>query len=337
MTATKAAKPEQVTNAAILGVRGERKHNCFMPSTNSTSGRSRAQESTGAQIVHGRSEVENVRVRSVFHPTDFSEASEIAFAHALKITLQAKAELTILHVDAGSTLRWQDFPGVRMMLERWGTIPRGSLRSAVAKLGIDVNKVISPSKNAVNACVNFLQKNPTDLIVLAVRQDNGRMRWLEKSVGKRIARVAGQMTLFVPHGIDGFVSRKDGSMSLRNILLPVTSKPRPQPGVEATARLIRNLRLAPGAVTVLHVGPAAEMPSIRIPTDSRWTWKRLAKAGDPARIILQTATNLHSDLIVMTTDGPDGFLDGLRGTTSELVLRKAKCPVATLPVGSLLD
>ena len=25
----------------------------------------------------------------------------------------------------------------------------------------------------------------------------------------------------------------------------------------------------------------------------------------------------------MTTDGPDGFLDGLRGTTSERVLRKA--------------
>ena len=35
------------------------------------------------------------------------------------IALQAKAELTILHVDAGSTLRWRDFPGVRTMLERW--------------------------------------------------------------------------------------------------------------------------------------------------------------------------------------------------------------------------
>ena len=41
------------------------------------------------------------------------------------------------------------------------------------------------------------------------------------------------------------------------------------------------------------------------------------------------------DLMVMTTDGPDGFLDGLRGTTSERVLRKAHCPVADLPVGSM--
>jgi nucleotide-binding universal stress UspA family protein len=38
----------------------------------------------------------------------------------------------------------------------------------------------------------------------------------------------------------------------------------------------------------------------------------------------------------MTTDGPDGFLDALRGSTSERVLRKAHCPVANLPVGSML-
>jgi nucleotide-binding universal stress UspA family protein len=39
---------------------------------------------------------------------------------------------------------------------------------------------------------------------------------------------------------------------------------------------------------------------------------------------------------MMTTDGPDGFLDGLRGTTSERVLRRSRCPVVNLPVGSML-
>jgi nucleotide-binding universal stress UspA family protein len=48
------------------------------------------------------------------------------------------------------------------------------------------------------------------------------------------------------------------------------------------------------------------------------------------RSSLQTATELRADLIVMTTDGPDEFLDGLRGTTSECVLRKVRCPVANL-------
>lgn len=275
-------------------------------------------------------------VESIFHPSDFSEASEVAFAHALKIALVARADLTVFHVAASPRVEWQDFPGVRAMLERWKLIPNGSPKNAVGRLGIDVHKVIAPSKDPVRACLGFLEEHSEDLIVLAVRQHEGPLRWLEKSVGKPIARAAGQMTLFIPHGVEGFVSWQDGSIFLRNILIPATSKPRPQPSVEASARLIRNLQLPTGVVTFLHVGPAAEMPSVKLPEDTGWTWNRVARAGEPADIILQTATELRADLIVMTTDGPDGFLDGLRGTTSERVLRRACCPVANLPAGSML-
>ena len=75
---------------------------------------------------------------------------------------------------------------------------------------------------------------------------------------------------------------------------------------------------------------------MKLPKDTDWTWNSLAKAGEPAETIMQTATELRADLIAMTTDGPDGFLDGLRGTTSERVLRNTRCPVANLPVGSML-
>jgi nucleotide-binding universal stress UspA family protein len=272
----------------------------------------------------------------VFHPSDFSEASEVAFAHAMKIALVVRARLIMLHVEASRSVEWQDFPGVRDTLERWGLIPKGSPKSAVGQLGVEVVKIIKLSSDPVKACLGFLEENPTDLIVLAVHQYDGRMRWLAKSVGKPIARGSGQMTLFIPHGVQGFVSRKDGSISLRNILIPVTMKPRPQPSVEAAARMIRNLQLPAGVVTLLHVGPVAEAPSVKIPTDTDWTWNSVARVGEPADAILQTATELHADLIVMTTDGPDGFLDGLRGTTSERVLRKTRCPVLNLPVGSML-
>jgi nucleotide-binding universal stress UspA family protein len=285
----------------------------------------------------GRSNLlEEVGVKSIFHPSDFSEASEVAFAHALKIALVAGATLTMLHVEASHSTEWQEFPGVRDTLERWKLIPMGSSKSVVGKLGIKVKKVIASSKDPVKACLGFLEKHPEDLVVLAVHQREGRARWLEKSVGEPIARGAGQMTLFIPHGVEGFVSRQDGSISLRNILIPVTRKPSPQPSVEAAARLIRNLQLPAGVVTLLHVGPADEMPSVKLPADTDWTWNATVRTGEPADIILHTATELLSDLIVMTTDGPDGFLDGLRGTTSQRVLRKARCPVANLPVGSML-
>lgn len=277
-----------------------------------------------------------IKVESIFHPSDYSDASDVAFAHALKIALVTRAKLTVLHVEASPNAQWQDFPGVRDTLERWELIPESSPKSAVGQLGIEVEKIIASSKDPVKGCLGFLKRRPTDLIVLAVRRHNGRMRWLETSVGKPIACRAGQMTLFIPHGVDGFVSRQDGSISLRSILVPVTSTPRPQPSVEAAARMIRNLQLPAGLVTLLHVGPAAEMPSLRLPEDTHWTWNRVAKVGEPADTILQTVSELRPDLIVMTTDGPDGFLDGLRGTTSERVLLKAPCPVVNLPVGSML-
>jgi hypothetical protein len=37
--------------------------------------------------------LEGVKVQSIFHPSDFSEASEIAFVHALKAALVTQATL----------------------------------------------------------------------------------------------------------------------------------------------------------------------------------------------------------------------------------------------------
>lgn len=281
-------------------------------------------------------QLKGIGIESIFHPSDFSVASEVAFAHALKIALVTKATLHMLHVagEAGADLG--DFPGVRDTLERWRLIPPGSPKSVVGDLGLEVHKVMAAAKDPVRACLGFLAQHPADLIVLAVHQHEGRMRWFEKSVGEPIARGAGQMTLFIPHGVEGFVSPADGSVSLRSILIPVATKPRPQPAVEATVRILRNLQLTGGTVTLLHVGPASAMPSVKLPEGTGWTWNRVAREGEPAETILAAASELDADLIVMTTDGPDGFLDGLRGTTSERVLRQARCPIANLPVGSML-
>ncbi len=61
-------------------------------------------------------------LQHVFHPSDFSPASEVAFAHALKAALIAKATLTVLHVSPGGEQNWTEFPGVRQTLERWGML-----------------------------------------------------------------------------------------------------------------------------------------------------------------------------------------------------------------------
>jgi nucleotide-binding universal stress UspA family protein len=276
------------------------------------------------------------KVSSIFLPSDFSEGSEIAFAHAMKLALASKALLTVLHVQPGSSANWEDFPGVRDTLERWNLIPKGSDKSAVAKLEIEVRKIIAKNQDPVKECLSYLQVNAADLIVLSVHPREGMMRWIGKSVGEPIASASKQMTLFIPAGVNGFVSRQDGSVTLHNILIPIAETPDPQPAVEAVVRLIESLGVASGTVTLLRVSPPMDAKQVDIPNGSNWTWNELVLDGDPASMILQAADHVSADLIVMTTDGPDGFLDGLRGTTSERVLSKAKCPVGNLPVGSLL-
>ena len=270
------------------------------------------------------------RIESIFHPSDFSEASQVAFEHALRIALVSKAEFTMLHVDSGNDADWADFPGVRDTLERWGLILKGSDKRAVADLGIKVQKVIATSRSPVSASIDFLSRHPADLVVLAVHQYEGRVRWQHKRVAEPIAHAAEAMTLYLPEGVPGFVAHEDGAISLRKILVPVTAKPRPEPAIEAVARVIRSLGLPPGRVNLLHVGKAESMPPLQIPAEGDWEWTVHVLEGDPVEAIVQTAAAANSDLIVMTTEGPNGFLDALRGNTAARVLRECRCPVLTL-------
>jgi nucleotide-binding universal stress UspA family protein len=188
--------------------------------------------------------VAHAQISSIFHPSDLSKTSEVAFAHALKIALATHSVLHMLHVEDKRVVEWSDMPAVRGTLERWGLLPADSPRRAVVELGIDVGKVVSSGRRPIQACLRFLKKNPADLIVLAVRQRAGRMHWLQKKTGEPIAQRAGEMTLFIPHGVDGFVSLADGSVSLQRILIPLAREPSPMPAIHAVSRLIRGLRLA---------------------------------------------------------------------------------------------
>ena len=274
-------------------------------------------------------------IEVIFHPSDFSADSEIAFVHALKLALATGARLDMLHVSGDHSAEWGDFPGVRETLERWGLIPEGSPRRAVTDLGIDIKKAIVDADDPVRGCLDYVAQHPVDLIVLSVGSHEGRMRWFNKSVGEPIARSVGEMTLFLPHGVPGFVSRVDGHVRLQEILIPVANKPGPQASVDAVAGLIRQLKLPAGHVTLLHVGAEIDMPPCRIPAGTGWTWTPVVDSGNAASAIVRQAARRNAGLIVMTTDGPDGFLDGLRGTTSERVLHQAPCAVAILPVGPM--
>jgi nucleotide-binding universal stress UspA family protein len=275
-------------------------------------------------------------IDSILHPSDFSEASEVAFAHALKAALIAGSRLTLFHVSPDMTAEWSDFPAVRQTLERWGLLSPGSPRSAVPALGIDVRKIIAREHNPVSSLLRYLEKEPTDLIVLASHRHDDPTDWFRRSVAAPVARKAGQATLFVPHGVEGFVARRDGAVSLQRILIPVAPAPRAQPALAAAARLVSRLSCPTGTFILLHVGAAGDMPAVNRPEVSGWQWDSVTNGGDVVDTLLDTARTTKANLIVMTTNGRNGFLDALRGSHSERVLRRTPCPLLVIPETSFV-
>lgn len=276
-------------------------------------------------------------IQSVLHPTDFSEGSKVAFYHALRAALLTRSELTLLNVSSDGSTGWSDFPGIRETLECWGLLPADSAKSAVLALGISPRKIIARKQDPVSEVVNFVKMNTVDLIVLATHQYRGHERWMRKSVAEPVARETEQMTLFIPGDCRGFVSEEDGSVSIERILIPVARKPRPQPAIEAAARLVTMFNLPKGIFTLLHVGPPeSAMPKFRLYDVEGWEWEGKLRSGDVIETIANTAAEIDADLILMSTDGRNGFLDALRGSHSERVLRQCRTPLLTIPEGSLV-
>jgi len=273
----------------------------------------------------------------ILHPTDFSEASEVAFVHALKLALVAKGRLHILHVSRGEgRVQWRNFPGVRQALERWGVLPAGSPSEAVGDLGVDIEKVSAVGDDPVIVAREFLRRHPAELIVLATHQRDGLARWRQPSVAEHIARDAHQAAVFVPGGSDGFVDTLTGRMRLRRILIPVDRVPAPQPAIDAAAALAS---LEPGTPTtfrMIHIG-GVELPAVVVRDGAGWTWERALVNGEPAAALVAAAHDFDADLVVMTTAGHHGFIDALRGSITERILRAIRCPLLAVSVASRLS
>ena len=275
-------------------------------------------------------------VSSVLHPTDFSGASDRAFAHALAIALLRQTELTILNVgeESKDDVPWSSFPQVRNTLERWNLLEPGSARSAVyEELDVDVRKIALRNRDPVRATTNFLDHQPHELVVLATEGANGRSDWLHRSEAEAIARRADAMTLFVPSRSNrGLVSLETGDLNLRNVLIPIDGAIDFTAAIEFSRRAAEIIGDGDVVITLLHVGE--RMPPLpKLPEGSGWTWHTESRKGEPVESILTAAEELTADLIVMTTNGRDTLNQALAGSTTERVLRGAKCPVLAVPDG----
>ena len=273
----------------------------------------------------------------IFHPTDFSTASEVAFGHALKIALQSRAKLDIMHVEthlSSQEPRWLDFPAVRATLTRWGILPDGVRREEVAKVGLGIRKILASGSDPAETMLRHFRRFPPNLIVLATHQREGVERWLHKAVAEPLARRSRAMTLFVPREGRGFVSLSDGAVALKKILVPIDHDPNPQAALDSALLLAQGLGCVSGEIRLFHVGPRGTAPALDLLDRPGWSYTIIVSSGDVVGEILKCERAYHPDLMVLATQGHLDFLDALRGSTTERVLRGTHCPVLTIPCGT---
>lgn len=270
--------------------------------------------------------------RRIFHPTDFSAADSAAFAHAVKLTCLVQGELTMMHVDpAIGSQDFEDSPRIRPLLARWGILPEGSSKEDVAKLGIQIKRVRAVADNATGAILRQLTAQPTELLVLSTHQREGFARLTHHAVAEPLARGTHTRTLFVPAGVEGFVSAETGSTNLTRVLIPIAHKPHPQPAIDLAADLASTLGSEKVLFELVHLGKEADLPKFTNPERPGWSWETLVAKGDPVEWILAAGADFEVDLIVMVTEGHTSLFDLLRGSTTERVIRGARCPLLAIP------
>ena len=273
-------------------------------------------------------------IQDIFHPSDFTRGSEAAFCHALRIAVAVKGRLEIFHAENLSDgTHWADYPSARDRLRKWEMIPADGDRDAVADLGLYIKKVQADGADPCSQILNRLDKYQPDLVVLATHQRKGLARWMHRAVAEPVARAAESMSLFVPRSTRGFVSPTTGMPKLSNILIPVDAHPAPQRAVDAAVQLVQWLcGDEPIVFTLLFAGADDDIPLVRFPDRESWQVIEHCAVGKPEEVILDAVEEFDADLIVMATHGKKGFLDALRGSTTERVIRSAPCPVLAVPV-----
>ena len=270
--------------------------------------------------------------RRIFHPTDFSAADQAAFAHALKLTCLVQGELTMMHVDPTvGRQAFEDFPRIRPLLARWGVLPEGSSKDDVAMLGVQIKRVRTVSDDTPGAILQHLTTHPTELLVLSTHQREGLARLTHRSVAEPVARGTHAKTLFVPAGVERFVSAETGRTNLTKVLIPVAYKPHPQPAIDLAVELASILGSKEVLFELVRLKQDADFPTFTLPEREGWSWNTIVAKGDPVEWILAAGADFDVDLIVMMTEGHTSLIDLIRGSTTERVVRGTGCPLLAIP------
>lgn len=273
-------------------------------------------------------------IHRILVPIDLEDGSSRVFAHALKLALCTGATLTAVHVrdDPDRTVDWTGMPSALDYLVDWGILPPGSTEADVASLQLHVELDDRVDRSTELGIIRAIIERLPNIIVLGTEGRTGWERLRQGSVAEAVARRAGAVTLFLPHGIPGFVDPDTGAARIRRVLMPVGGQAEAlQHGVDVLEAFLEVLGVRIVDIEQFHAGDDP-FPGLRLPEHPGWSWRQQVGKGDIVDGIIDAMHRSRPDLIVMGTRGHDSLADAIRGSRTEQVIRRAVCPVLAVPL-----
>lgn len=275
------------------------------------------------------------RFHRILVPSGLSEGEQEAFRLALRLCIEHRARMTLLHVgnESREEVPWDRFPHVRQTLEAWGLIKPGTDIGTVHQLlGITIEKRAVHEGEVTYGVRKYLHRHRTDLVVMMSAGRSAFQQLLAPSVAGVIVEMTQAPSLILPSGRSAPLREPDGVLELQRILLPVGRETHVDRALGLAADMaMRSCRPAV-TITMLHVGsPGHWFDRLTPPTHTGIRWEREVCAGPVVETIAERAKVLDVELLVMATDGRDGLMDHVVGTTTERIRSVVSCPVLAVP------
>jgi nucleotide-binding universal stress UspA family protein len=296
-----------------------------------------------------------ITIRRILCPTDFSEFGRRALRQAIPLAQWYEASLTALHVLPGAIPVDGMFPYALPPLAHEGVRARvdQELVEFVAparEAGVHADVLVR--EGTVPATILDVARGlPADLLVMGTHGQGGLERVVLGSVTESVLRKAPCPVLTTPREERTFA----GPAPFKRILYATDFSPAAEHALGYAMSLAEE---AQGALILVHVmeGPTLAATTSGVPIDlgrvnadvARDAQKALREAvspearvwceaeehvpfGRPADEIVRLAKEREAQVIVMGVHGRNALDLALFGSTTHQVIRKAPCPVLTIP------
>ena len=297
-----------------------------------------------------------VEIRRILCPIDFSDDSRHALAHATSVAKWYGAPITLLHVShpeafTNPPLLFDELPRGAAMIESAlqaakEQMPKWS--QSVTAAGVDVETLVERG-DPVKRILARAAALRADLVVMGTHGRSGFERLLLGSVTEKVLRKASCPVMAVPPPV---VSA--GKLPYTRLLCPVDFSESSEAALQFASSLAEE---ADAHLTIVHVFDwqpdddlmMARFDTVehygaierqaherleRLVTDDLRVWckpETVTVRGKPYREILALADAKATDLIVLGVRGRNPIDVALFGSTVNQVVRRARCPVLTVP------